>query len=160
MVDGVGDLPDEAGQSSAMRYAAGRRRFRLLVMCSLVLSSFAILLTSYLFARVGGEGRERRSAICRIMEGTHETAVADLNRTYAFLESLPREDYGTPLTVAVINGLPAKEAAVRGERLTSDGRTIRGEVVPLFCNDEGIGLPEPNPEIPPKRDFSALLERP
>lgn len=108
--------------------------------------------------RIKREANERRDQTCRVLEGQHLTNVERLKATYHYLGTLPREDYGKPLTLAVLRGLRTQEAEAREDQ------------APPFCDEPGVkaeragakpvGLPEPDPVLPKRRDFSALAHQP
>lgn len=97
--------------------------------------------------KIAREGEKRRDQTCRIDERDHLGAVKRLRRTYGFLADLPRSEYGTNLTVAIVRQLPEVE------------REARQDVAPPFCDAPGVGLPEPDPELPRRRRFDHLLGR-
>lgn len=94
------------------------------------------------------EARIRRDQSCTQDERRHLDDVTRLKRTYAFLSHLPTSEYGTSLTVAIVRQLPEVE------------NEARHDVAPPFCDEPGIGLPEPDPRLPERRDFSRLLHQP
>lgn len=127
-------------------------------MLALVLAGASIMLSAYLFSRLATEGAERRDQSCEQFEGDHLADVKRLKRTYAYLDKLPREEWGKPITVAIVQQLPELEEQARKDS------------APEFCDEPGakaeargedpVGLPEPDPDVPDRRDFSALLKRP
>ena len=92
------------------------------------------------------EGIERRDQTCRSLERQEESAIKRVRRTYAYLGELPVADRGSNLTKAIIRGLP--------EQYTE----AQESAAPVFCNDPGVGLREPGPKLPKKRDFRYLLD--
>lgn len=129
-------------------YARGRQWFRFAVTVSVLLASASVFLSVVLFAHVSNEAQDRRDQECSIFEQRHLDTVGQLAATYQYLETLPSADYGTNLTKAVIRGLASQE------------QRARGLSVPIYCDAPGVGLDEPNPTLPARRDFSALLKRP
>ena len=97
--------------------------------------------------RIVAENRERRDQSCALSERDHLADVKRLRRTYAYLRRLPRDEWGTNLTREVVRGLPDLE------------REARVDVAPAFCDEPNIGLPEPDPKLPARRNFDRLLER-
>jgi len=89
------------------------------------------------------ESAERRNQNCLIFEGDHLEDINQLKRTYEFLDN-PKANRG--LVEAVLPGLPALESKAR-----RDG-------APDYCDDPNVGLPEPDPVAPERRDFSSLLK--
>lgn len=94
------------------------------------------------------EGAERRDQMCRLFETQHAIDVERLYRTYEYLNDLPRAEWGKPLTRAIVVDLPRLEDEARRDS------------APAFCDEEGVGLPEPDPDLPARRNFDRLLERP
>ena len=94
------------------------------------------------------ESRERRNEACRISEYEQAREVRQLRRTYEFLPRLLREDPDGILAAASRGSLAALE---------SDART---DNAPAYCDEPGVaaeargeppvGLPEPDPKIPPR----------
>ena len=129
-----------------------------IALAALLLSGASILLSAFLFTRLSMEGTERRDQSCRQFEGDHLADVQRLKRTYAYLSMLPRREYGSPITVAIVQQLPELEEKARTDS------------APEFCDEPGaaaekrgekpVGLPEPDPEIPDRQDFQYLLQRP
>jgi hypothetical protein len=111
-----------------------------------------------LAGRLEREGRRRRDQACTQDERRHLDDVKRLRRTYEFLGGLPRSEWGTTLTKAIVRGLAEVE------------RDARVDVAPRFCDEPGVeaerrgeppvGLPEPDPVIPEPRNFDRLLKRP
>lgn len=89
-----------------------------------------------LLSDIRGEGIERRDQTCLLFERAHQVDVDRLRRTYSYLVTLDRMDLDDPLNRAVQAQLPQVEADARGSR------------APSYCDAQGVGLPEPNPEIP------------
>jgi hypothetical protein len=126
-----------------------------MVVLGVFLGAVAILLTAWLYARsvdarqqIAAEGMERRDQTCVLFEREHLRHVIRLERTYDYLDGLPRRERGSSLTRAVVRQLPELEV---------DART---DSAPPFCDEPGVGLPEPDPEPPAFRSFEHLLKRP
>lgn len=108
--------------------------------------------------RIVLEGEERRDQTCKLFETQHLADVKRLRNTYSYLGNLPVAEWGTTVTVAIVQGLRDLE------------RDARTDSAPPYCDEPGalaeargakpIGLPEPDPKVPHHRDFSALLHRP
>lgn len=118
-------------------------------------STFAALKAISVTEKIQQEGVERRDQTCVLFEREQLAATFRVVRTYEYLDELPREDYGSNLTRAIVRGLPEQE---------TDARLSQA---PPFCdekteNGREIGLPESknDPKLPKHRDFSRLLERP
>lgn len=104
---------------------------------------YALMLTLVVFAlwRFDGilndirdEGTERRDQTCLLFERQHAAAVLRLGSTYEFLKSGKVAE----LREAVLASLPQVEA------------DARESIAPEYCDADGVGLPEPNPTIPPR----------
>lgn len=91
------------------------------------------------------ETTERRSQSCDLFEGQHLDDVKELRRTYKYIEALEPEEISSTLNQFVIRGLPELED------------DARNDPAPEYCDDPNIGLPEPDPNLPPKRDYRDLL---
>jgi hypothetical protein len=82
------------------------------------------------------ESSERKHQNCQIFERNNLEAVARLRNTYRYLMELPPEERSSQLNRAVLRQLPEIEA------------NARADAAPPYCDDEGVGLDEPDPEIP------------
>lgn len=82
------------------------------------------------------EATVRQDQICLVFERLHVTEVQRLENTYAYLSALPSAELRTTLNQTVLRQVPETERRVREIR------------PPRFCDAPGIGLPEPNPEVP------------
>lgn len=100
--------------------------------------------------RIAVESRERRDQTCNSLERQEQQEIRRVLRTYDYLGSLPREEYGSSLTVAVVRGLSDQE------------KGARASAAPPFCNARGVGLPElsSDPRLPRHRTFARLLQKP
>jgi hypothetical protein len=88
---------------------------------------------------------EALNQICFLTERDHEADVKELTETYAYIEAIPPEEQGSVLNQFIIRGLPAKEIEARTD------------AAPDYCDEEGRGIPEPDIELPPHKDYSGLL---
>jgi hypothetical protein len=112
---------------------------RFLTWVALVASLVALASVPLVYIKISNEGRERRDQTCTQSEREHLVKVQELRRTYGFLTNpKKRRLLGPGLTKLVILGLPRTE------------REARVDPAPPFCNEPGIGLPEPDPVIPPR----------
>lgn len=84
--------------------------------------------------RVKREGLKRRDQLCLADENAHLRDVKKLRATYRFLLG-PPPPAPSSLVLAVRLGLSSQEADARDH-------------APDFCDEPGIGLPEPDPIIP------------
>jgi hypothetical protein len=89
---------------------------------------------------------ERRDQSCVADEREHKDNVDALKRTYLALDSpTTREQLGPGLVRLIVQMLPQAESAARTDQ------------APKYCDEPGVGLPEPDPRPPDRRDFSHLL---
>jgi hypothetical protein len=89
-------------------------------------------------AQIDREGVERRHQICLTDEKVQGDIVVRLNRTYGYVKELQPAEYTDTLNRFIILSLPDLE---------DDAET---DAAPAFCDEPGVGLPEPDPEIPPR----------
>jgi hypothetical protein len=118
--------------------------WRFTIMLALLLAGASILLTSYLFTTLASEGADRRDQSCRLFEADHLADVEQLKRTYSYLD---RQTVPSELTREIVRRLPELE------------REARIDGAPAYCDEPGVGLKEPDPVLPPRRDFRHLLSR-
>lgn len=85
--------------------------------------------------RIATEGNERRDQTCRLFEKQADESVRQLAQTYKFLERPSPGLRG--LVPLVLSGLARTEAEAHVP-------------APAYCDAPGVGLPEPNPRIPPR----------
>ncbi len=110
---------------------------RFLTTVALIASLVALGLSGVGFWRIDNESRGRRDQSCRQSEAKHQADVNELKRTYRFLTNpKKRALLGPGLARLIILTLPARE------------REARVDPAPPFCDEPGIGLPEPDPKIP------------
>lgn len=95
-------------------------------------------------ARLDREGADRRSQTCTTFESAHRQEVNQLTSTYAYIAQLTPEERKTTLNVFVIKGVPKMEAEAIND---SDDLGVN---VPPYCDDPRVGLPEPDPIVPPR----------
>jgi hypothetical protein len=134
-----------------------RRAPLIAALAALVLAGASILLSAVLFTRLDSEGAQRRDQSCRLFEADHLADVQRLKRTYEYLDRLPVREYGSTLTREIVRSLPTLEDEARADS------------APDFCDEPGakaekagadpVGLPEPDPFIPKRRDFGHTLRR-
>lgn len=84
----------------------------------------------------GVEQRERRDQSCEIAERKQRVDVKRLRDTYAYAVRIPVEERGTQLNQAILEQIPQVEMDARLDD------------APSFCDEEGIGLPEPDSRVP------------
>lgn len=127
---------------------SGLRQIRmvLLALCVGVVVNSTALAAGFL--RMVSESNAREHQTCMLFEREHLLNVQRLSNTYAYLSLLPESEYGTSLTRALVRQLPDLE------------RGARADSAPEFCDQPGVGLREPDPPVPARRDFSHLLRKP
>lgn len=125
--------------------AGGLRLLRITVIGNSVAIAALAVLVGFAFWSITGEGAERRDETCRIDEKAHLADVKRLERTYAYLGRLPRSEWGSNFTREIVLGMPALEEEARLDR------------APAFCDEPGVGLPEPDPKLPRFRNYDHLL---
>jgi hypothetical protein len=77
-----------------------------------------------------------QTQFCALAEAAHAADVKELADTYEYLDGLPPDDYRQPLNVFVIRRLPVLEAKAHKDD------------APPLCDRKGLGLPEPDPDVP------------
>ena len=91
--------------------------------------------------------KRSRDQVCRVFEGQHLREVESLRNTYVYLDRVvARHETGDTLNQFIIRGLPATEVKARSDP------------APAFCDKPNVGLPEPDPVLPKKRDFSRYIQ--
>lgn len=96
-----------------------------------LVTMFAVGLAAYAIHEQNSETATRRDQLCSILEQREQTDVDALKRTYEYLAGLSVKQLGEPLNRAVLAQLPSTVRAAE----TPDA--------PLYCDDPGVGLPEP-----------------
>lgn len=110
---------------------------RFLTWVALVTSLLALVSIPLLYDKISDEGKGRRDQSCRQSEAKHLADVQELRRTYRFLtDPAKRRLLGRGLARLIILTLPQRE------------REARVDPAPPFCDEPGIGLPEPDPTVP------------
>lgn len=113
---------------------------------ALLFSAVAITFSVGLYVKGRDEATARADQVCRIFEQAHKDDVDQLIQTYAYLDKLTPQEVHDPLNTFVILNLPTQE------------KRARTDSAPEFCDEPGVGLPEPDPVLPKMRDFSGLLK--
>lgn len=89
--------------------------------------------------QIDRESRERRDQSCKVTEKAQRVKEQQLARTYQFLVAARANgETGSTIYKFIVASLPAQEAKARLDE------------APLFCDEPGIGLPEPDPVVPPR----------
>jgi hypothetical protein len=82
------------------------------------------------------ETKNRIDQLCTVQETKQKSDVDALAQTYRYLAGLSGDELSQSLNKAVLAGLPR----VIREAETDDA--------PRYCDDPGVGLPEPDPKLP------------
>lgn len=80
---------------------------------------------------------QRLDQICTLFETDRKANVKQLTETYKYLVALKPSEKNDTINQFIIRSLPETEANAK-------------DVVPKFCNSPKVGLPEPNPKVPPR----------
>ncbi len=143
----------EKGEKGARgpRGHADRIRGQWLVyVCCFVAIGYTWAANHSAVSKITAEGRDRRSQTCTTFESEHLQEVRQLRATYAYLLALTAQERRSTLNRFVIRQLPERE---RDARTDADAF---GVTVPAYCDEPGIGLPEPDP-VTPKRPASLQI---
>lgn len=114
-------------------------------MLSLVVSALSFLASSLLWSSLTSESKDRRNQNCLVFEGSHKADVDNLKQTFKFLDRTRPDEWDNTIIKFVARNVPKQyeEAKI--------------DAAPEYCDEEGIGLPEPDPEIPAYRDYNYIL---
>lgn len=115
---------------------------RKLAMTALIVSLLTAAGTTWLWFNIISESKERRNQTCRVFESAHKQEIDDLNGTYRYLAGAPPPERGTTLYTLILSNLKKLESEAK------DDEDEVGVVVPAYCDEPGIGLPEPDPVVP------------
>jgi hypothetical protein len=112
----------------------------------------ALSVTTFNYFDLKNETRIRADQSCTLFESNHKRDVDDLIDTYKYLNSLTPKETKETLNQFIIAILPKQEEIARVDS------------APDYCDEtidgEDIGLPEPDPVLPVRQDFSDLLVHP
>jgi hypothetical protein len=119
----------------------GRRQYDRLIPLAIVVlfilnAGIGALTLNNTAARVDGERTERIDQTCMVFERQQLADVQKLRRTYEYLAALPPADLAEPINRAILAQLVDVE------------REARADDAPPYCDEQGFGLPEPDPEVP------------
>ena len=116
---------------------------RFLTWVALIAALAALGSVAAGFYRLEREQTERRNQTCTLNEGDHLQDVTELRRTY---KRLPQalEFY---LETAPERLRPFLRNAIASDLVRLE-KEARIDAAPQFCDEPGIGLPEPDPVIP------------
>lgn len=98
------------------------------------------LVVLFTLVNINNESANRRDQNCKIFEGQERDARRGLALTYRYLSSL-RPDQIVGPTADPINKLLLAQ-------LPETELTARSTVAPAYCNEPGVGLPEPGVPFP------------
>lgn len=96
----------------------------------------AVALAAWAVLNTVHERASRTDQTCTVFEQQHKDDVDQLIATYRYLASLSGEELAQPLNRFVLGSLPG----VIREAQTDDA--------PPYCDEPGVGLPEPDPVVP------------
>jgi hypothetical protein len=138
------DLPSrERIENLEVRYRRVTELLFASMVVTLIVCTLGLILISQQASRIQdaqvsfkAETRERVNQTCRILEGKQRDTVDQLKQTYTYLLGLSPAEKRSPLNRAVLANVPKLE------------RDARVNDAPAYCNDPGVGLPEPDPEPP------------
>lgn len=115
----------------------------LIVVVAIALSLWSTAITQQTLGKqekqqraAAAESVERRDQNCLLFERSQQRSVQALANTYKYLGGLTPRQLAEPLNRAVLANLPQTIS----EAQTADA--------PPYCDDPGVGLPEPNPVVP------------
>lgn len=114
---------------------------RVMPYIAMIMATLALGSAIALYINSAKESKHRRSDTCRVFEGQHLQEITDLKGGYDYLASIPRSKW-TQLEKTVYKRLPKQESDAK-----SDTDQL-GPYVPAYCDEEDIGLPEPDPVVP------------
>jgi hypothetical protein len=103
---------------------------------AVAMAAWSVMLSHHDLTNFKREAEERRHETCLINERKQRMDVDALQRTYEYLAGLSAEQLAQPLNRAVLAQLP---------------RTVREAQVddaPRYCDEPGVGEPEPDPRLP------------
>lgn len=115
---------------------------RKLAMTAVIVSLLTAAGTTYLWFNIVKESKERRNQTCRVFESAHKQEVDDLNGAYRYLAKAPPPEQGTTLYKLVLSNLKKLELQAKSDQ------DQEGWIVPAYCDEPGVGLPEPDPKVP------------
>lgn len=118
------------------KYERERRLLRWAVRWMLVITVGLCAFVTVAIVSFNAEQAERRDQSCAITEGQQRDEVVQLRRTYDYLLSLSPAERRDPLNRAILAQLTQTEARAKQDN------------APEFCDDDGVGLPEPDMPVP------------
>lgn len=105
----------------------------------------ALGLSAALFVKNAHERNDRLGQTCTIFEQNQKDDVQALKQTYKFLAIQTPKELQQPINQFIIANLPITE------------QNAQTDDAPDYCDEEGFGLPEPDPVLPKHRDFTKYL---
>jgi hypothetical protein len=94
------------------------------------------VLVVWSIATLYADRTDRADQTCTLFERAHERDVNALAATYKYLVGLSDSERTSAINRTVLARLPETEQQARVTK------------APSYCDDRGVGLPEPNPVIP------------
>jgi hypothetical protein len=107
-----------------------------IVVVAIALSLWSTYLSHQQVKQVKQESTERRDQTCVIFERQAQAAVDQVVATYKYIAGLKPHELAEPLNQAVLAQLPQTVANANNSE------------APPYCDQPGVGLPEPNPQLP------------
>lgn len=104
-----------------------------------------------LLLRFESDSISRRDESCRYFELQEAAGIQRVRGTYSYLDHLPRSEWGSSLTKAIVLQLPSTYTEAVANK------------APSYCNEKPgqpqVGLPETGKRLPAERDFSFMLRK-
>jgi hypothetical protein len=94
------------------------------------------LIGGFWIVRFEADVNDRRDQTCRLFERDHLADVERLRGTYKYLNGLAPVQFEDTLNQAILRQLPDLESEARVDS------------APDYCDEDGVGLPEPDPVVP------------
>lgn len=101
-----------------------------------VVASLALLSSVYFYVRIQAEGEQRRDQSCGISEAKQHKDIRQLADTYRYLLALSPAEQRSTFNTFIRARLPLAE------------REAAEDDAPPFCDEDGVGLPEPDLKVP------------
>jgi hypothetical protein len=123
-----------------------RRKVRWGLIFDRTLTMFAVGIAFFAILKIASEGITRRDETCKLFERQHAADVQQVAQTIRFLNHPPR----------LLAGLVVFAEA----QLPQTYRDAVASTEPSYCNEPGVGLPEPGPVLPPLAEPHDSIARP
>jgi len=137
-------------------WVSARRAYRvwtdLVPLIALGIALYAVVESAGNVRALEAESHERRDQSCVVFERdtiaaktAYVTAKQQLTSTQDYLHTLSPAERRTGINQAIVASLPRLKDAVDVQ-----WRNARATAAPVYCDEPGIGLEEPNPALPDK----------